>query len=109
MLIMDNMDERLCGNEFKEDGETGEFDSSDNRRVGISRSSVSANGVSFGFWEVDAAVGEAVFGFRAWWLPDRVRQLPDLPLQYIEELSDRQLLYRVRNHVTYCAASGTLS
>jgi|GEM_PF-6059941 len=29
LLIMDNMDEILCGNEFREDGATDEFDSSD--------------------------------------------------------------------------------
>ena len=60
---MENMGEILRGNEFKKDGATDEFNSSDDRRVGGSGSSVSTDVAGIGFRRVDAAVGKAVFGF----------------------------------------------
>jgi len=63
LLIMENIREILRGNEFKKDGATDEFNSSDDRRVGGSGSSVSPDVAGIGFWQVDATVGEAVFGF----------------------------------------------
>jgi hypothetical protein len=65
---MENIGEILRGNEFKEDGATDEFNSSDDRGVGICESSVSTDVAGIGFWQIDAAVGEAVFGFGSWWL-----------------------------------------
>jgi len=65
---MENVGEVLRGDEFKRDGATDEFNSSDDRRVGSSGSSVSTDVAGIGFWQVDAAVGEAVFGFGSWWL-----------------------------------------
>jgi hypothetical protein len=80
----------LGDNEFKEDGETGEFDSSDDRRAGSCGSSVSTDVGGVRFWQADASSGQAVFGFGSWWLSDRAG-FRCLLLQYVEDLSDRQM------------------